>query len=741
MGPMRRLLVTLVPMVLLACSKEEPPDAREAAIKVEVSVNFKAGCIKVQAVDTENPENTASAEAQVWEPEKRVVTIAVFRKDNWGRTLNIITTAHERSCAGLQVAKDNRQITLDRAGVRNLTLALSATDEDGDGYIPTAGGGTDCDDVSAATNSEAREVCDKRDNNCQGGADEGLSQTEYFRDVDGDGAGAGTGLLDCAAPAGYAPAAGDCDDNDPDRTPGKTEVCDNKDNNCVGGVDEGFDKNWYPDGDGDGFGRNTNATVRCDQPNGFVNVTGGRFDCDDAVREVNPDAQETCNNRDDNCAGGTDEPFTTGPQAKGAACSAGSCNGTYRCNAAGSATECSATPPVDYYPDVDGDQQGNASASAARVCAPNSPPANHVAGNNADCDDADPGTRQAGTEVCDALDNDCDGQVDEGLGCGGTLRRVFDDALGDTGNDYRTVAVDPTDGYPVWIAGMNGVLVVRRTPGASFQSFDPAASGQCGTVDWYAAWARPGTESVFLAGENGELAEHNGTNCVRKVTAPNMSGGAYLTGLIGFTSPTLVLYTMSSNGGFYEWVPGSAPVRLRDSNDRYWDMGAFDASRILVVGDNNANPRLPRVFPYVPPYTGAPANQTLETPTNYSGSLRGVSMASASLAYAVGDAGLALRWTGGANWTRVVPPGSAASAPFCSVATLGGGSSTAYVVDQGTNGKLYRLTQFGFAVAPSFINNLGQPDNPDRALYDIAMTSVGNVWMVGDDGRVYHYPE
>jgi hypothetical protein len=38
-----------------------------------------------------------------------------------------------------------------------------------------------------------------------------------------------------------------------------------------------------------------------------------------------------------------------------------------------------------------------------------------------DCDDDDPAINPGADEVCDSLDNNCDGQVDEVGGCGGTV--------------------------------------------------------------------------------------------------------------------------------------------------------------------------------------------------------------------------------------------------------------------------------------------------------------------------------
>ena len=49
----------------------------------------------------------------------------------------------------------------------------SPTDNDGDGDPPVAAGGTDCDDNDPTVSSLAREVCNMRDDNCNGMIDEG----------------------------------------------------------------------------------------------------------------------------------------------------------------------------------------------------------------------------------------------------------------------------------------------------------------------------------------------------------------------------------------------------------------------------------------------------------------------------------------------------------------------------------------------------------------------------------------
>ena len=63
----------------------------------------------------------------------------------------------------------------------------------------------------------------------------------WYRDADGDGFGnTAVSQTVCAQPAGYVAASGDCNDADASMFPGNPEVCDGKDNNCNGSIDDGF---------------------------------------------------------------------------------------------------------------------------------------------------------------------------------------------------------------------------------------------------------------------------------------------------------------------------------------------------------------------------------------------------------------------------------------------------------------------------------------------------------------------
>jgi Putative metal-binding motif len=92
----------------------------------------------------------------------------------------------------------------------------------------------DCDDGNPAINPDADEICDGIDNNCDGDTDIGHF---YYVDNDLDGYGVEP-LINSCMPVG-ASVAGDCDDNDPAKSPGSEEVCDGSDNDCDGAVDEG----------------------------------------------------------------------------------------------------------------------------------------------------------------------------------------------------------------------------------------------------------------------------------------------------------------------------------------------------------------------------------------------------------------------------------------------------------------------------------------------------------------------
>jgi hypothetical protein len=238
------------------------------------------------------------------------------------------------------------------------------------GYVTN---GLDCNDNDDSIYPGAPELCDGKDNDCNGTIDDGAGTITFYRDADGDGFGdAGVTATACSAPVGYVTNDDDCDDADDTVYPGAPELCDGKDNDCNGQVDDGIGATWYIDSDSDGFGDVNTSVVSCTQPAGYVTNS---LDCDDADDTVYPGAPELCDGKDNDCDGQTDEDGG-----------------------------------VTWYIDSDSDGFGDVNTSVVSC----TQPAGYVT-NSLDCDDADDTIYPGAPELCDGKDNDCDGQVDEGV--------------------------------------------------------------------------------------------------------------------------------------------------------------------------------------------------------------------------------------------------------------------------------------------------------------------------------------
>jgi hypothetical protein len=167
-------------------------------------------------------------------------------------------------------------------------------------------------------------------------------------------------------------AAEDCNDNDASVNPGATEICDGVDNNCDETVDEGVSTPYYRDSDGDGFGDGSVSKDACEKPDGYVPNAN---DCDDTSGQAYPGNTEVCDSIDNDCDGTVDEEVS----------------GTY-------------------YADSDLDGYGDP-ATATTAC---TQPSGYVT-DATDCDDTTARSFPDNIEVCDEIDNDCDGVVDEGV--------------------------------------------------------------------------------------------------------------------------------------------------------------------------------------------------------------------------------------------------------------------------------------------------------------------------------------
>ena len=330
-----------------------------------------------------------------------------------------------RCCVPAAAPACGAERTCDEATDACRTACEIDPDVDGDGHDAAECDGDDCDDGDPLRYPGATEICDDadRDEDCD-------AATYGTRDVDGDGDHDSA----CCNGAGPTAACGtDCNDSRRDVNLDGAEVCNGVDDDCDGAVDEGVDVDGWLDRDFDGWGAIDPAEVdgggadldagagttrlrACPGTPGFALVSG---DCNDANPAQSPGLVEACDLVDNDCDGMVDDN----------------------------------TGAVNWYADADEDGFGNA-RRAVRSCAPPVDPADPTltfALIAFDCDDTRDTVNPASPEICDGIDNDCNGRADfviSGTNLEDDDRDGFPDAACSPGGDCRDTDATTYPGAP-----------------------------------------------------------------------------------------------------------------------------------------------------------------------------------------------------------------------------------------------------------------------------------------------------
>jgi hypothetical protein len=365
---------------------------------------------------------------------------------------------------------------------------------------------------------------------------------------------------------------------------------------------------------------------------------------------------------------------------------------------------------------ADLDQDSFGGGDAGYVCAPG----RVLVGG--DCNDADPLTSPSGLEVCNGVDDDCDGLVDEGV-CpadAGWSRRTD---TGGASSDWATTW-SWSRGALV-IAGQSQALV-RRDGGA----FVSAAAGCPSNL--VSSWAAPDGLAWVGGGASG-----NGQGRVAALSpdASTPSCGAAsqasdpVVGVVGFpvADGGLELVGALRSGRVARWSPGRPLVETASNlpgTTRLEDLHGVDPQNLYAVGSDTEDNGRMKVF-RMGGDGGWVDERISALPGSQVGALHGVWVLAPGVAVVAGDDGLVALERGGA-WARL--DGLDAGATVRSVRAFGVGRVYAVTTD----GQVLRWNGAAWSVVY---------DNGARVpWFDITGLTEDDLWVVGRSGFVAHWP-
>ena len=485
--------------------------------------------------------------------------------------------------------------------------------------------------IVCSAKTPAQESCNGKDDDCDGLTDEegAAGCTVYFEDKDKDGVGNLVASKCLCTPQGdyTSLVSGDCNDLNPTVKGGSVEICNGLDDDCDGVVDQEGSAGcvvFFKDTDGDGFGDETDQKCLCHQTGPYKTLVAG--DCDDEDIGISPNAIEACNGHDDNCNGVTDEqdaifcvPYlrdadkdgfgVTGlsqclcaPAGDYLALASGDCDDTNPALNPKAVEDCDGIDNNCNFvidDDCDKDNDGYCSSKKKVIGFPDTCPL-----GGGDCVDYDAGIYPFAEEVCDGVDNDCDGDVDEGvqapcggcevvclMGAGATKPVPFDTQAGQvvngTGADENgNIVLDSTTVKftMIWIANSAEGTISRldTTTGREVARYSLCGDPSRTSVDsqgnaWIACRGDGRVAKVALAEDH--CVDKNGDGVIQ--TSHDADGDGVIQPAEMVAGDECVLFTVTPD-------PASGIARAMgvDKNDHGW-VGMWDTARLYQLHRDN----------------------------------------------------------------------------------------------------------------------------------------------------------